>query len=116
MEEDKINQPQLQNTTTENSNNWLQKLKNESWEAELLVSAIAIFGTFQLFKVIDFITNMFINLLSPDQYYIGYFITFFGLIAISILAAMFVIHFFLRAYWVGLVGFNSVFPDYSLKG
>ena len=115
MEEDKINQPQLQNTTTENSNNWLQKLKNESWEAELLVSAIAIFGTFQLFKVIDFITNMFINLLPTNQYYIGYFITFFGLIAISVLVAMFVIHFFLRAYWVGLVGLNSVFPDYSLK-
>jgi hypothetical protein len=32
---------------------WLQRLKDESWEAELLVSAIAIFGTFQLFALVE---------------------------------------------------------------
>ncbi len=94
---------------------WLQKLKDESWEAELLVSAIAIFGIFQLFKVIDWSTNKFIDILPPSQYMIGYSIVFIGLLAISILVSMFVIHFFLRAYWIGLVGLNSVFPDYSLK-
>ena len=36
---------------------WLERLKDESWEAELLVSAIAIFGTFQLFDAINWITN-----------------------------------------------------------
>ncbi|WP_435261294.1 hypothetical protein [Tenacibaculum sp. nBUS_03] len=94
---------------------WLQRLKDESWEAELLVSAIAIFGSFKLFDLISWSTNLFIDFLSPSQYYIGYFIVLFGLIAISILASMFVIHFFLRAYWVGLVGLNSVFPDYSIE-
>jgi len=97
------------------SNKWLQKLKDESWEAELLVSAIAIFGTFQLFKVIDWSTNFFIETLPPDQYLIGYSIVFMGLLAVSVLVSMFVIHFFLRAYWIGLVGLNSVFPDYGLK-
>ncbi|WP_299440678.1 hypothetical protein [uncultured Aquimarina sp.] len=97
------------------SNNWLQRLKDESWEAELLVSAIAIFGTFQLFKVINWVTNMFIDWLAPEQYLVGYFISFMGLLAVSILVSMFVIHFLLRAYWIGLVGLNSVFPDYSLK-
>ncbi|SEB98713.1 hypothetical protein SAMN04489761_2173 [Tenacibaculum sp. MAR_2009_124] len=95
--------------------NWLQRLKDESWEAELLVSAVAIFGTFQLFDGINWITNFFINTVNPNQYFVAYFICFFGLIAVSALAAMFVIHFFLRAYWVGLVGLNSVFPDYSLE-
>ncbi len=94
---------------------WLQRLKDESWEAELLVSAIAIFGSFKLFDIIGWVTNFFIDFLNPNQYYIGYFITFFGLIALSVLASMFVIHFFLRAYWVGLVGLNSVFPDYSIE-
>ena len=97
------------------SQHWLQRLKEESWEAELLVSAIAIYGTFQLFKGINVATNLFIDRLPPSQYIVAYFIVFMGLIAISILASMFVIHFFLRAYWVGLVGLNSVFPDYSLK-
>ncbi|MEE9407093.1 MAG: hypothetical protein V3V28_03350 [Polaribacter sp.] len=99
----------------EKTNDWLQRLKNESWEAELLVSAIAIFGTFQLFKVINWTTNWFIDILTPNQYIYAYFIVFFGLIAISTLVAMFIIHFFLRAYWIGLVGLNSVFSDYSIE-
>ncbi len=102
-------------TPTEYSKNWLQRLKDESWEAELLVSAIAIFGTSQLFKIIDWSTNMFIDILPPNQYLIAYYIMFFGLFAISVLVSMFVIHFILRAYWVGLVGLNSVFPDYSVE-
>ncbi|SDW11502.1 hypothetical protein SAMN05444411_10195 [Lutibacter oricola] len=103
------------NTTSSSNKSWLQRLKDESWEAELLVSTISIFGTFQLFGLIKWATNSFIDILPPNQYLVGYFIVFFGLLAISILIGMFVIHFFLRAYWVGLVGLNSVFPDYSVK-
>jgi len=102
-------------STTNISKSWIQRLKDESWEAEILVSTVAIFGTFQLFKIISWSTNMFIDLLPQNQYLIGYFIVFFGLIAVSILASMFIIHFVLRAYWVGLVGLNSVFPDYSIE-
>ncbi len=94
---------------------WLQRLKEESWEAELLVSTISIYGAFQMFNLIEWVTNKFIDLLNPNQYVIGYFIVFLGLLAVSILVSMFVIHFFLRAYWVGLVGLNSVFPDYSVE-
>lgn len=104
------------NTDLKNSSkNWLQKLKEESWQAELLVSTISVFGAFQMFSLIDWSTNKFIDLLNPNQYQIGYLIVFFGLVAVSILVSMFVIHFFLRAYWVGLVGLNSVFPDYSIE-
>ncbi len=39
----------IQETQT---SNWLQKLKEESWEAELLLYAIAMFGTFQLFDAV----------------------------------------------------------------
>lgn len=102
-------------TETDQTNNWLQRLKEESWEAELLVSAIAIFGTFQLFNVVVWATNLLIDVIPSEQYLIGYMIVYMGLLAVSILSAMFIIHFILRAYWVGLVGLNSVFPDYSLK-
>ncbi|WP_437371917.1 hypothetical protein [Maribacter litoralis] len=94
---------------------WLQRLKEESWEAELLVSAIAIFGTFQLFGFIEWVTNKLIDLLPIEQHAFGYIITIIGLLAISVLVSMFVIHFILRAYWIGLVGLNSVFPDYSVE-
>ena len=105
----------IDNTSEKPSLGWLQKLKEESWEAELLVSAIAIFGTFQLFGVVDWTTNKLIDILNPSQYLVGYSIVFLGLFAISILTSMFIIHFFLRAYWIGLVGLNSVFPDYSIE-
>jgi hypothetical protein len=99
----------------ETTSAWLQRLKEESWEAELLVSTISIFGSFQLLSLIDWWTNKFIDILPTSQYFIGYMIVFFGLIAVSTLISMFVIHFILRAYWVGLVGLNSVFPDYSIE-
>ncbi len=95
--------------------NWLQRLKDESWEAELLVSAVAIYAIFNTFALFEWICNMFINKLDPSQYLIGYMITFLGFLAFGILGALFVIHFGLRAYWIGLVGLNSVFPDYSLE-
>jgi hypothetical protein len=99
----------------ENEKSWLQRLKDESWEAELLISTVATFGAFQLFKLIDWGTALAIDILPPSQYFLGYIIVFGGLLAISVLTSMFIIHFLLRAYWVGLVGLNSVFPDYSLE-
>ncbi|MFY7672465.1 hypothetical protein ACOSP6_15395 [Tenacibaculum sp. MEBiC06402] len=105
----------MEKTSTSNSKQWLQKLKDESWEAELLVSAVAIFGTFKLFSIITWITNKFIDIVDPSLHLAAYMVVFFGLFAISILASMFIIHFCLRAYWIGLVGLNSVFPDYSIE-
>ncbi len=80
-----------------------------------MVSAIAIFGTFQLFDVANWGTNKFIDVLLPSNYFVGYLIVYSALLAVSVLVAMFVIHFVLRSYWVGLVGLNSVFPDYGLE-
>jgi hypothetical protein len=104
-----------ENNSFETSPAWLQKLKNESWEAELLVSAIAIFAIFSSFTFFNWVCDMFIDRLNPNQYFIGYIITFLGFLAFGILGALFVIHLTLRAYWIGLVGLNSVFPDYSLE-
>ncbi|CAN0603161.1 unnamed protein product, partial [Ectocarpus sp. 12 AP-2014] len=95
--------------------NWLQRLKDESWEAELLVSAVAIYAILQSFSILDWLIIKFIDYLEPSQYVIGYFIVVCGFLAIGVLAAMFAIHFAFRAYWIGLVGLNSVFSDYSLE-
>ena len=80
-----------------------------------MVSAIAIFGTFQLFDAVVWVTNMFINIIPPEQYLISYMIVFMDLLGVIVLSAMFIIHFILRVYWEGLVGLNSLFPDYSIK-
>jgi len=101
--------------TTQNQKSWLQRLKDESWEAELLVSAVAIFAILNSFPFLDWMVNKFIENLDPGQYNVAYFIVVIGYLAVAILAAMFSLHFALRAYWIGLVGLNSVFPDYSLE-
>lgn len=105
----------MSESTETKDQNWLQRLKEESWEAELLISTVAIFGTLQLFKLIDWATILALDLLPPWQHYVGYLIVLAGLSAVSIWTSMFVAHFLLRAYWVGLVGLNSVFPDYGLE-
>ncbi|CAL2083537.1 conserved membrane hypothetical protein [Tenacibaculum sp. 190524A05c] len=102
-------------TKKDSSKHWLQRLKDESWEAELLVSAVAIFGTFKLFDIVGWVTNTFINILNPDLYKPSYIIIILGLLAVSFLVALFLIHFALRAYWVGLIGLNSVYPDYNIN-
>ncbi len=100
---------------TTGSKSWLQRLKDESWEAELLVSAVATFAAFQLFQLTDWTIYRAVDILHPDQYFYAYTIVFMGMIAVSVLVTMFVIHFMLRSYWIGLVGLNSVFPDYGLE-
>jgi hypothetical protein len=105
----------MENIQESTTRSWLQRLKEESWEAELLVSAVAIFAILKSFAALDWLIFTFIDNLNPSQYDIGYMILVFGYLAIGILCAMFAIHFAFRAYWIGLVGLNSVFPDYGLE-
>ncbi|PIB29501.1 hypothetical protein [Maribacter sp. 4G9] len=107
--------PSPQNLDASQKQSWLQHLKDASWEAELLVSTVAIYAILQSFKLLDWLIFQFIDKLDPSQYNIGYMILVFGYLAIGILTSMFVIHFSLRAYWIGLVGLNSAFPDYGLE-
>ncbi|MGQ8367343.1 hypothetical protein [Glaciecola sp. 1036] len=100
--------------TEQQNQTWLQRLKDESWEAELLVAAISIYSTFQLFGFVEWVTDIFISILPQSFYNAAYFVVYSALLAISILSSMFIIHFMLRAYWVGLVGLNSVFDDYEV--
>ncbi|MEM9341207.1 MAG: hypothetical protein AAGA66_20930, partial [Bacteroidota bacterium] len=92
------------------SKTWIQKLKEESWQAEILISTIAIYGSLQLYGQIDSFASLVIDYLPPGEYTKGYLIVSFGVIAVCVLTTMFIIHFLLRTYWIGLVGLNSVFP------
>lgn len=92
---------------------WFQRIKQESWEAELIVSAIGTFASFQLFGLIDHLSYWAFSALPPAQHFMGYMVVFTGIIAVSMLTTIFVLHLFLRFYWVGLVGLNSVFPDFG---
>lgn len=94
---------------------WLQSLKEQSWEAELLVSAIGTLASFKLLSVVEWLMFVMIDFLPPSQYFTGYIATYTGMVAVGMLTSMFILHFFLRFYWVGLVGLNSVFQDGDSK-
>ena len=96
---------------------WLRRLEKESWQAELLISGLALYGTLHLPKFVYWVADTLINVLPVDYYLAGYAISFLYLFGISILTTFFIIHFILRAYWIGLIGLNSVFPNgYKVEG
>ena len=90
---------------------WLKRLEKESWQAELLISGLALYGTLQLPVFVYWLTDMLLNIFPPNYYLAGYVIAFFYLFGIAILTTFFIIHFVLRGYWIGLIGLNSVYPE-----
>ncbi len=89
---------------------WLKKLEEESWQAELIISGLAIYGTFQLPDLVEWLMDWSLASLSPDYFLLLYlFFTYLGFGA-YMLIFIFLAHFVLRTIWIGLVGLNSVFP------
>lgn len=81
-----------------------------TWELELLVSGAVLFALFQLPPLADELFDHMLPRLSADWrmlLMLGY--TYSKAIVYSLVAA-FVIHLVMRAYWVALVGLDSVFP------
>lgn len=89
---------------------WLQKLEEESWQAELIISGLAIYGTLQLPEILEWLMDWSLATLDPHYFLLLYlFFTYLGFGA-YMLIFIFIAHFVLRAVWIGLVGMNSVFP------
>lgn len=100
---------------------WLDKLQNESWEAEILISGGAFVG---LIAAITFFEPIVNTLNYNSNLAEGYQIVILGplIFGWTLLTAGFFIHLILRGYWIGLIGLNSAFPKginnerLSLKG
>ncbi len=82
-----------------------------TWEVELLISGVAVFSMLQLpgwldERFLDLVPNLdraWSNIIN-----LGYV---YARIAAFTLAATFVVHLFARAYWIALVGVNSIYPQ-----
>lgn len=92
-------------------NAWLEKLELDSWQAELIISGIAIYGSLQLPGLIETLVNRVIVNLPGDYHYLFYFVFWYLLLAATTFITSFIGHFLLRSLWVGLVGLASVFPN-----
>lgn len=90
---------------------WLRRLEQESWQAELVISGLAIYGALQLPGFIDNLAQWVFVQTTDDGNMLLYLIFFYMVVCANVLIFTFVAHFILRAVWIGLVGLNSVFPE-----
>jgi len=83
-----------------------------TWELELLISGAVLVALFQLPPIISGVFNR----LEPHTATRNagtalFFVTFYSKLMVFALIASFVVHLAARAYWVGLIGLQSVFPN-----
>lgn len=90
---------------------WLQILEAESWQAEMLVSGVAIYGSLLLPDLIRQLIDKALLWLPEGALNICYFIFWYLTICASLLIVAFNLHFVLRALWIGMIGLVSVFPN-----
>ena len=85
----------------------LQKLQEESWQLELLISGFAIFGLFSAYPALKVALN---TTKSTDNFQLG-IILIIALAACSILIFNLLLHVLLRGLWIGALGLRYVSGD-----
>ena len=100
----------MQELTTNSKPKWLRKLERESWQAELIISGLAIIGSLQLPGLLDLAERYALLNYDRDTLFICYIAFIYWKIFVSGVIVLFIFHFVFRALWIGLVGLNSVYP------
>lgn len=90
---------------------WLAVLEQESWQAELLISGVAIFGALQLPNQLERLIAFCLMNVQTADYPLFYSILILAYFTVFAVISGLIIHFVLRAFWIGLIGFNSVYPQ-----
>ncbi len=91
--------------------NDLPKRTTPTWEMELLISGALVFSFLKLPNVLDAAILQILPSLPGELVGGLNLVSVYLRAALVTLAVAFVIHLMLRAYWVALVGVNSVYPD-----
>lgn len=90
---------------------WINKVQEESWQAELLVSGAVIVA---LFYAPNFVITWLESIIYRADTFMVPFISMFSMFVMTgvyILIILLVIHFFIRAWWVAMLGLDFVFPN-----
>ncbi len=91
--------------------NLLSKRTTPTWEIELLISGALVFSLLKLPNVLDAAILQILPSLQSELVVGLNLVSVYLRAALVTLAVAFVIHLILRAYWVALVGVNSVYPE-----
>ncbi|MFK7781421.1 hypothetical protein [Psychroserpens sp.] len=85
----------------------LQRLQEESWQLELIISGFAIFG---LFTAVEPISDA-ANLAQSKQQLVKFIVLVIALISCAILIFNLLLHVVLRGLWIGALGLRYVSGD-----
>lgn len=91
--------------------NRLSARTTPTWEIELLISGALVFSLLKLPALLDAAVLQTLPTLSSGLVAALSLVSFYLRAAVVALAVAFVVHLMLRAYWVALVGVNSVYPN-----
>lgn len=98
-------------TTPKKKPKWLKALESQSWQAELVISGLAIFGSLQLPSFLNGIVDYCLYNFSEDYMDIFSFLFIYPYFTAAILIFSFIGHLILRAVWIGMLGLVSVYPN-----
>ncbi len=90
---------------------WLRALETQSWQAELVISGLAIFGSLQLPTLLNSLVDYCLFNFSEPYMEIFFFLFIYPYFAAAILIFSFITHLILRALWIGMLGLVSVYPN-----
>jgi len=85
----------------------LDRLQEDSWQLELLISGFAIFGLFYALEPIS--QSLKLAQFDNNQVFVNFFIIVY--FALQILIFNLLLHVLLRAMWIGSLGLRYVFGD-----
>jgi hypothetical protein len=95
---------------SKNKPEWLQALEAQSWQAELIASGLAIYGSLSLGTQLDGLTEWAVLRFNDRNLNILYFLFFYMYAAHAVLVISFISHLALRILWAGILGLSSVYP------
>ncbi len=89
---------------------WLEKLQQESWQLELIISGLAIYGLFSVYGYLEGvrIDRDLGSQINFSPYVLGYFIFKTGIL---IFITNLLIHIVIRSLWIGAIGLRYVSGD-----
>jgi hypothetical protein len=105
-----------ENSEPQDSNKWVKKLQQESWELELLVSGFSIVLLSKLTEWLQVLINdipFTINMHDSFSAAIFFFMSFLLLASYALIINL-IVHLVFRGFWVGIVGLGSVAPNTDL--
>ena len=96
--------------TDEKIESWLEKLQQESWNLELLISGFSIFLLIQVGQGMESVHNFFYTHYDFEHTFRNLLFAFLGIVQLASIVLTFnlILHVLLRGFWIGAIGLRSV--------